>query len=99
MAMVEAAQNVHPPVQPLHPQPMPAAVRRLFNLSDDGCDFRPDRRASDDPILVAGRYKAVLRIADQPLVLAADSGSARLAAGAHAKYVGRTHWAELTLEP
>ena len=78
---------------------MPPAVRRVFNLSDNGCDFLPDGRASDDPILVAGRYKAVLRIGDHPLVLAADSGSAKLAAGAHTKYVGRTHWAELTSEP
>jgi hypothetical protein len=99
VARVEAAQDIHPPLQPLRPQPLPATVRRVFNLTEAGCDFVPGEGGRAAPVLVAGRYKAVLGIADKPIVLAADSGSAELASGARAKYAGRTHWAELTRDP
>jgi hypothetical protein len=99
IAFVEASQKVHPPVQRLDLEPVSGAVRKIFNLSPAGCDFRPEGHAGADAVLIAGRFKAVLRIHDDPMVLAADSGSAQLAPSAYGKYVGRTHWAELSRAP
>jgi hypothetical protein len=95
VAEVQAVQKMKPPLQPLTPQPVSPNVRRVFQLSDEGCDFGTGTRL----LLVAGRSKAVLVIDGEPAILAADSGSATLPAGIHARYVGRTHWAHLTHDP
>jgi hypothetical protein len=50
-------------------------------------------------VLVAGGAKAVLRVENQPMILAADIGSPALAEGVHRKYTGRPYWAELSGEP
>lgn len=97
VAAVEAAQTVKPPVQPLRPGPVSPAVRKLFHLTDAGCEFRT--AAGAEPVLVAGRAKAVLSIGGEPAILAADSGSAELVAGARVRYAGRTHWAQLARAP
>jgi hypothetical protein len=99
VAWVEAAQKVRPPLQPLDPQPVSPVVRRVYKLTDAGCDFRPEGRAGADPVLVAGRWKAVLRLRNEPWVLAADGGSPEIAAGVRSKYAGRSHWAQLTQSP
>jgi hypothetical protein len=99
VAQVEAVQHIHPPVQPIQPQPIDPRVRDLIELTRAGCDFRPDGGRQQNPVLVAGRYKAVLLVDGRPIVLAADSGSGELRAGVRRKYTGRTHWAELAAEP
>lgn len=99
VAQVEAIQTIKPPVQPLRPQPMSPAVRRIFNLGEPGCEFRSDPRPGAQPVFVSGKVKAILRIGGKPAIFAADSGSRELEAGLHEKYVGRTHWAELRRTP
>jgi hypothetical protein len=99
VAWVEADQHVHAPVQRLDPQPLSPAVRKVYNLTANGCEFRAEGRAASAPVLITGSVKAVLRAQGEPMVLAADSGSPRLAAGAYKQYTGRTHSAVLTREP
>lgn len=99
VARVEAAQEMKPPVQPVMPEPVPLTARKVFKLSEAGCDFRSDPQPGAEPLLIAGRAKAVLRINGQPAILAADSGSPELPFGARVKYSGRQHWAQLTREP
>jgi hypothetical protein len=99
VAWVEAAQKVHPPIQPLDPQTLSPAVRRLYKLTANGCEFQSVPPSGFDPIFVAGQAKAILRVQDEPIVFAADTGSAKLAAGVHRKYAARAFWAELSDEP
>jgi hypothetical protein len=98
VAWVEAAQKVHPPVRPLDPQPVSPNVRRVYEMRADGCEFLSDRRQGA-PVLVAGGAKAVLRVENQPMILAADIGSPALVEGVHRKYTGRAYWAELSGDP
>jgi hypothetical protein len=98
VAVVEAIQHRHPPLQRIHPQPIDVGVRRLFNLTDAGCDFRSGQRGGG-PVLVAGRAKAALLIDGKPVIYAADSGSPALPFGTHEKYVGRSNWAQLVRKP
>jgi hypothetical protein len=99
VAQVEAIQTIKPPVQPLQPEPMSPAVRRIFKLGEAGCEFHSDPRPGAGPVLVAGKVKAVMRIDREPAILAADSGSPVLGSGLHEKYVGRAHWAQLRRAP
>ena len=99
VAWVEAAQKVHPPVQPLDPQPVDRDIRGIYSMAASGCEFLPRRRRGDAPIFVAGPVKAVLRVGDQPVVFAADIGSPELAAGVRQKYTARALWAELSAVP
>lgn len=99
VAHVEAVQTIKPPIQPLRPEPVSPAVRRIFNLGEAGCEFRSDPRQGAQPVLVAGTIKAVMRIDREPAIFAADSGSPELESGVREKYVGRTHWAQLARAP
>ena len=99
IAHVEAAQEMRPPVQALTPEPMTPGVRKVFQLVDAGCEFRPDPSEGAEPVLVADGTRAVLLLATEPAIFAADSGSLRLPAGVYSHYVGRTHSAQLAFDP
>jgi hypothetical protein len=96
VAAVEAAQKLRPPVVQVVPEPMKPQSRALYKLTQAGCDFRPNQRVSEDPVLIAGEARALLLVRGEPLVLGADSGSADLPFGAHGKYTGRDHSVQLT---
>lgn len=96
VAMVEAAQKVQPPVQRVGPQPILQADIDKYNLGGAGCGFVPADAATDDPIMIANGVRGFMRIGDNLVVLAADSGSGELPQGAHEKYSGRGHWVQLT---
>ena len=97
VAQVEAAQKRQPPAQPVAPQPMKREARDLMHLGDDGCDFLPNERTSEDPVLLAGKTKALPQVREQPVILAADSGSPPLRSGAFTRYSGRDHTLALTI--
>jgi hypothetical protein len=97
VAEVEAIEHRRPPLQRIRPQPIDRRVRSLFALTAAGCDFLPDGRTGDNPVLVAGQAKAALLIDDKPVIYVADSGSPPLPFGTRAKYVGRIDWAQLDL--
>jgi hypothetical protein len=99
VAWVEAAQKVHPPVQPLDPQPVNPKVRGFYNMTANDCEFRPASRQDGEPIFIAGKVKAVMRVENQPVVFAADTGSPELAKGVHRNYAARAFWAELSGDP
>lgn len=99
VANVEAVQKIRPPVQPLELGTVNPTVRRMFNLSEEGCAFFTDPNPGAFPLLVIGHAKAVLLINEEPAIFAADSGSPELAGGIRTKYVGRTHSAQIARDP
>ncbi|MBW8755329.1 MAG: hypothetical protein JF595_14500 [Sphingomonadales bacterium] len=74
-------------------------ARRLFKLSEEGCAFATDPNPGAFPLLVIDQARAVLMINGEPAIFAADSGSPMLTAGIREKYVGRTHWAQISEAP
>ena len=97
VAMVEAAQKVQPPVQPVGPQPIEQKDIDRYNLGGAGCAFVPRDRPG--PVLLTGEDRGVLKIRDRLVVLAADSGSARFPRNTHEKYSGRGASVQLTRGP
>jgi hypothetical protein len=91
VASVEAAQDAHPPVQPIMPEPITFKDVQRHNLSGAGCSFTPHGAAQGRPILVTLQQRAVFKLDGSPFVLAANPGSSELPFGAHAEYAGRAH--------
>ncbi|MEJ5975888.1 hypothetical protein WG901_04535 [Novosphingobium sp. PS1R-30] len=99
VAEVEAAQKRKPPIQPLELGVIDPTVRRVFNLSDNGCGFFTDPNPGAFPLAVIGSDKAVFQLNGEPAILASDSGSPLIAAGIRAKYVGRQQSAQIARGP
>jgi hypothetical protein len=112
VAQVKALQKVHPPLQPIVPQPLGAAdfaeAATLAKPRDtpDGsapdlasCGFFLGGGNTGAPVLAADAKRAILKVDGRIAVLASDSGSPKLMPGLHAKYVGRTYWAQVSRTP
>lgn len=94
IAQVEAAQNVVPPLVPVTPQEITSAELEKNNLVGAGCLFRSD----DGKVLVVAMPSvAVMKVAGEMRVHAADSGSAPLAAGAWTHYDGKDNAIDLQI--
>lgn len=92
VALVERAQNRLPPPVPLVPQAVAGAVPAGMT-----CRFTDLAHAAGRPILLSGPERAVMQIAGQVEVFAADAGSASLPGPSHSHYAGKRH--ALKLEP
>ena len=99
VAQVEAIQKIKPPVQPLELGAVNPNVRRLYKLGASDCAFATDPNPGAFPMLIVGGPKAVLLIDGEPAIFAADSGSPEVAAGVHARYVGRSYSAQFARQP
>ncbi|MBV1687276.1 hypothetical protein KRR38_06205 [Novosphingobium sp. G106] len=99
VAQVEAIQKIKPPVQPLELGAVNPNVRRLYKLGSSDCAFATDPNPGAFPLLIVGGPKAVLLIDGEPAIFAADNGSPEVAAGVHAKYVGRSYSAQFARQP
>jgi len=99
VAMVEAAQHSYPPAIPLVPQAIDAGDLGAIKaqLASFTCRFSDPGHAADRPILAAGPDRAMIRIANQPVVLASDPGSSHLPRGAWTHYAGKRY--ALSLDP
>jgi hypothetical protein len=98
VAMVEAAQKMKPPVQPLMPQPIPAGELAGQGVPDSGCRFLRQAGAGD-PVAVLGREKGAIRLAGRIVILASDTGSAAMPAATYEKYTGKSHSLQVTRGP
>src|SRR5687768_2584298 len=87
VAMVEAAQDRHPPPQPLAPQPLTRADIERFKLFGAGCGFEPEGRS--EPVLLIRAQQAVMKLDQRPTTFASDPGGAQLPLGTWEHYVGK----------
>lgn len=88
IAMVEAAQNRHPPIKAIAPQPITLAAIEHLDLLGNSCAFAPDdgRR---DPVLLAFANQALMLLDGQPATLASDSAGPAGPVGTWQRYVGK----------
>ena len=86
---VEAAQDRHPPVQRLAPQPITFTDLEAANLSGAGCGFTPTSGEGLDPVLYTDSVRGVLKLAGEIVTLAADSGSEEFPYGSRERYTAR----------
>lgn len=99
VAMVEKAQKLHPDPVTLAPQAIALADIKEDQTPAAGCEFRLRSAWMDYPIAMAGHEKGSVKIREEVVTLAADSGSAQLAPNSREKYVGRTVSMRLTRGP
>lgn len=91
VAMVRAAQDRHPPVQPIAPEPITVGDMARNGFLDSGCSFVPSGPPDTRPVLLTSQKTAVLKLDGKLIILAADSASAGLPNETRAEYAGRTH--------
>lgn len=87
IAMVEAAQERHPPLQPLSPQPITAGDIERLGLLGKSCGFVPDGQR--DPMMLAFENKAALLLDGRATMLASDGGGPAGPLGTWQHYVGK----------
>lgn len=90
VAMVERAQQVGPPVQPVKLEPITAEDAAANNLFGAGCAFI-GHDAPTDPLVITNSERAVIKLAGRLVVLASDPGGRQLPLGSWAHYVGKAH--------
>ena len=89
IAMVEAAQNVRPPPQPLEPEPITSADIEANKLYGAGCNLIPADQPGGNPVLVANDRRALIKLGGKFIAFSADTGSAVIAMGTRTHYVGK----------
>ncbi|MCW1381827.1 hypothetical protein OLX02_03225 [Novosphingobium sp. KCTC 2891] len=95
IAEVNAAQDVKPPAKPIAPQAIGFFDITQNKLSASGCNFVADGGGMG-AVLLAQAERAVMKVGDKLVILAADKGSAALPQGAWSRYSGREYALTLT---
>jgi hypothetical protein len=95
VAMVERMSQA--PFRPILPGGITAMDIERYGLDKPGCSFR--RGAATDPLFIAGKDEAFMRVGTELKRLAAKSTSADLPGGARTTYVGLTSWIDLVRLP
>lgn len=95
IAQVKAAQAAKPPARPIAPQPILYFDVTQHKLYGSGCNFVPDGGGMG-ALVLAQPERAVLKLEDAIVTLAADKGGARLPQGAWTHYSGKAHTLSLT---
>ena len=90
IAQVNAAQDAKPPIKPITPQPIMFFDITGHKLYGSGCNFVP-ADGGMGAVLLAQDGRAIIKLADQLVTLAADKGSARLPQGAWSRYSGKQY--------
>ena len=62
IAMVEAAQNVRPPPEPLEPEPITSADSEAYKLYGAGCNLVPSNQPGGHPVVVANDRRALIKL-------------------------------------
>lgn len=97
VAFVETVQKQRAPVQPIALQPLSAADIRGLPSGEKACGLLLRDRVVDDPILVVGTVAGHVKLEGELVVLAADTGSEKLAPGIYRKYDGKAYALELSV--
>ncbi|MBC2669409.1 hypothetical protein ACFOON_16595 [Novosphingobium piscinae] len=100
VAMVEAAQRAHPPPVALTPQALSAAELTGHRLTGSACRFTARTgqvpAGTTETLLLVNGERALLKLEDRFITLAADGGSPELVPAVRHHYVGKAQ--SLTLE-
>lgn len=97
VAMVERAQERHPPVEPMKPQAVTRADIGKAEFFGAGCGFAPD--GQKEAVLYTGEARGLIKLEGELVVLAADSGSAEFPYGTREAYTGRSFELRLIKAP
>ena len=87
VAMVEAAQDRHRPIQPLAPQIFSAREIAEQHFAAGGCGF--ERTGEAQPIVLIGPERALMKLGDRPAMFASDPGGPQGPVGIWEHYVGK----------
>jgi hypothetical protein len=87
IAMVEAAQERHPPIQPVTPQAIAYSDLERLKLPGASCRFEP--AGGRDPIMLAFERQAVMLFEGEPTTFASDTGGPPGPVGTWLHYVGK----------
>jgi len=87
IAMVEAAQERHPPIQPIEPEPLTFAAIERLKLFGTSCAFVGE--GETDPVALAFDKRAVLLLGGEAVMLASDPGGQLGPLGTWQHYVGK----------
>lgn len=89
VAMVEAAQDVKSPPQPIEPDQITAADIESNRLYGTGCTLVPVNMPGGNPVVIANGQRAFVKLAGKFVTFAADPGSPEIGLGVRAHYVGK----------
>lgn len=96
IAAVEAGNARRPPARPISPQVIGYPDIEKYNLFGAGCSFAPGN--SIGAIMLAMDDTAYIKLEDDLVRFASDSGSSELPMGTRTRYDGREYQLELALE-
>ncbi|MDT0507866.1 hypothetical protein [Novosphingobium sp. MMS21-SN21R] len=95
IAAVNAAQDSKPPVQPLEPQAILYPDITNGKLHGTGCAFVADG-GGIGAVLLAQDKRGVIKVNGELVVLAPDTGSAKMPLGSWSRYTGKAFALTLT---
>lgn len=91
IAMVEKAQKQLAPAQPITLEAIPAAERAIIPAQGKECLLVLNEDPDGDPVGLFGSVTGHIRVDGKVLILAPDTGTAKVHGGAYGKYVSKTH--------
>lgn len=95
IAAVNAAQDVKPPVQKLEPQAILYPDITRAKLHGTGCAFVAEGGGLG-AVLLAQDKRGIIKVNGDIMVLAPDTGSAKMPKGSWSRYTGKAHALTLT---
>lgn len=95
IAAVNAAQDGKPPVKPLDPQPIHYPDIKDHKLHGTGCAFVAEGGGLG-AVLLAQDKRGVIKLNGEVIILAPDTGSAKMPKGAWSRYTGKANALTLT---
>ena len=96
VAMVEAANDVAPPIQLITPEPIPPSDIERYDLFGQACNYAPG--TSLGTRVIAREADAFFRVEGKIVRLAADSGSRELPQRTRTLYSGKEYSLRLALD-
>ena len=96
VAQIEQAQERHPPVVEVTPEPIAFTDIEQSRFFGAGCAFIPEGHEGYDPVLYTIDQRGLVKLEGELVTLAADAGSAEFPYGTRETYAGRAHSYRLT---
>jgi hypothetical protein len=95
VAMVEAANNVAPPLRQITPEPITPADMERYDLFGESCNYAPG--TSLGTRIIARESDAFFKVGGEIVRLAADAGSRGLPERTRSLYSGKEYALRLTI--